>query len=217
MEAKRAQSVAFKPSLKRPEGPTPASTATSNDSNNGGKESNPSKPAVPDAFLETWRDPFMELAPQSSCIDSLEPTLADTARIVLASGDGKLRVIANTRIEAERALIGVPCGVLTLRPKRGDSQVVAVASGTYVFVYRNLRPFYKYKLPETSVDPEEKEIWTSILALDPVRACNLSDESSGAGNGASRSVYGSDASSAPVPQGHGGDASHAFILARCLE
>lgn len=157
-----------------PEGPgAPTATATAASKKSGhGTDKQPESrheeiPSVLDAFLQTWRDPFLELAAQSSCVDSLDANLADEAQLVLACQDGKLRVIKNTRVIVERNLIGAPCGLVCLRPKRGERQVVAVASGTYMFVYRNFKPYFKFKLPETAVDAEEKEIWEKLMGLDP--------------------------------------------------
>jgi len=39
---------------------------------------------------------------------------------------------------------------------------VAVASGSSVFIYRNMRPFYKFILPVLETDPEEQKIWVSL-------------------------------------------------------
>ena len=36
---------------------------------------------------------------------------------------------------------------------------LAVASGSHVYIYRNLRPFYKFVLPPDPVDPQEQDIW----------------------------------------------------------
>ena len=36
---------------------------------------------------------------------------------------------------------------------------VAVASGPFVFIYRNLRPYYKFTLPSIPVDEEEDALW----------------------------------------------------------
>ena len=36
---------------------------------------------------------------------------------------------------------------------------LAVASGSHVFIYRNLRPYYKFVLPPEDVNLEEQELW----------------------------------------------------------
>eukprot|EP00951_Prasinocladus_malaysianus_P003051 scaffold21689_cov19-Prasinocladus_malaysianus.AAC.1 len=37
---------------------------------------------------------------------------------------------------------------------------LAVASGCNVFIFRNLRPYYKFVIPAEEAHPEEKKIWS---------------------------------------------------------
>ena len=39
---------------------------------------------------------------------------------------------------------------------------VAVASGPYIFVYKNLRPYFKFTLPSLPVNPQEEGLWDQI-------------------------------------------------------
>ena len=39
---------------------------------------------------------------------------------------------------------------------------VAVASGPYVFIYRNLRPYFKFTLPPLEIDGRETEAWADL-------------------------------------------------------
>ena len=39
---------------------------------------------------------------------------------------------------------------------------IAVASGPYVYVYKNLRPYFKFTLPPLDVDQAEQDAWTNI-------------------------------------------------------
>ena len=50
---------------------------------------------------------------------------------------------------------------------------VAVASGPYVFIYRNLRPYFKFTLPPVDIDKQERDIWADLEAgrLDVAEAC----------------------------------------------
>ena len=36
---------------------------------------------------------------------------------------------------------------------------IAVASGPNVFVYKNLRPYFKFVLPGLPINPLEEELW----------------------------------------------------------
>lgn len=43
--------------------------------------------------------------------------------------------------------------------RRGTTPSVAIASGPHVFIYRNLRPYYKFTLPELHVEAREAAAW----------------------------------------------------------
>lgn len=51
---------------------------------------------------------------------------------------------------------------------------MAVASGPYVFIYRNLRPYFKFTLPSVTVSEEEKGVWES-LTLDSMDTAQAYD------------------------------------------
>ena len=36
---------------------------------------------------------------------------------------------------------------------------IAVASGPYIYVYKNLRPYFKFTLPPLEVDQLEQDLW----------------------------------------------------------
>ena len=39
---------------------------------------------------------------------------------------------------------------------------IAVASGPYVFIYRNLRPFFKFTVPSMEISETELTIWSKL-------------------------------------------------------
>ena len=39
------------------------------------------------------------------------------------------------------------------------STAIGVASGPYVYVYKNLRPYFKFTLPALDVNPVEQDLW----------------------------------------------------------
>ena len=59
---------------------------------------------------------------------------------------------------SEHALLDFPSSLATFYSDQNKPQTpcVAVAAGPYVFIYRNLRPYYKFTLPPVDVEPVEK-------------------------------------------------------------
>jgi len=55
---------------------------------------------------------------------------------------------------------------------------LAVAGGSYVFIYRHLRPYRKWTCPKVAVPPEEKSVWEALKAgaLAQQGACAQLDE-----------------------------------------
>lgn len=37
---------------------------------------------------------------------------------------------------------------------------IAVASGPYIYVYKNLRPYFKFTLPPLDIHPMEDDLWS---------------------------------------------------------
>ena len=43
---------------------------------------------------------------------------------------------------------------------------VAVASGTQIYIYKNMKPYFKFQLPSLEVHPVEKELWAAAAEAD---------------------------------------------------
>ena len=52
------------------------------------------------------------------------------------------------------------------RPHPIWNPAVAVASGSYIYIYKNLRPYFKFTLPTLEVNPVEYDAWNQV------RFCN---------------------------------------------
>jgi hypothetical protein len=39
---------------------------------------------------------------------------------------------------------------------------LAVAAGPFVFIYRNLRPYYKFTIPPVDINPQEADVWADV-------------------------------------------------------
>jgi Bardet-Biedl syndrome 1 protein len=39
---------------------------------------------------------------------------------------------------------------------------IAVASGPYIFIYRNFRPHYKFTVPAIEIDAQETKLWEAL-------------------------------------------------------
>ena len=76
----------------------------------------------------------------------------------------------------ENAIIDLPTGVVTFHMDRNEPRIpaVAVASGAHIYIYKNLRPYFKFTLPTLDILQAEKEIWSQAAAntLEPNQVSN---------------------------------------------
>ena len=70
-------------------------------------------------------------------------------KLVVADQEGKMRVYRGTSMMAEHALLDQPSALACFYSDNNAPRVpaVAVGAGSFVFIYRNLRPYYKFVLP----------------------------------------------------------------------
>ncbi|XP_060544566.1 Bardet-Biedl syndrome 1 protein homolog isoform X2 [Pantherophis guttatus] len=117
-------------------------------------------------WLDAYYDPVANLHTFSSCV-----TLADL------HGDGdhklvvgnfgstghemKLKVYQGTTVLSENTLPDLPTSVVSFLMELHEPRMpaLAVASGPYIYVYKNLRPYFKFTLPPMEPNPMEKVVW----------------------------------------------------------
>lgn len=68
-------------------------------------------------------------------------------RLIAACSDKKMRVIKGTALSTTAALLDEPAAMATFYPDERTPRLpsVAVAAGSYVFIYRNMRPYFKVR------------------------------------------------------------------------
>nr|XP_060614612.1 Bardet-Biedl syndrome 1 protein homolog [Anolis sagrei ordinatus] len=73
----------------------------------------------------------------------------------------KLKVYQGMGLLSENALPDLPVSVTTFLMEQHEPRMpaVAVASGPFIYVYKNLRPYFKFTLPSLELNPMEKSVW----------------------------------------------------------
>lgn len=76
----------------------------------------------------------------------------------------RLNIYKGTSLQTQLALVDVPAGVTAFYMESGASNVpaIAVASGAFLYVYKNLKPFYKFQLPAIGVNATEADAWAQV-------------------------------------------------------
>ncbi|KAF6023937.1 BBS1 [Bugula neritina] len=83
------------------------------------------------------------------------------AHLGTSSKDMKLKVFKGGNLMTENTLIDLPTGVVSFYMDQNmpRTPAIAVASGPHIFVYKNMRPYFKFTLPVLEVNAVEEDLW----------------------------------------------------------
>lgn len=128
-------------------------------------------------WLDAHYDPVAGLFSFSSCVDLADLSGDGESRLVvgdLGSGGAgmKLKVYRGTALMSESTLLDLPAGLVAFFMDLHEPRIpaVAVASGPCIYVYKNLRPYFKFTLPGLEVNPLEQDVWQQVREgqIDPL-------------------------------------------------
>ncbi|XP_075934470.1 BBSome complex member BBS1 [Anarhichas minor] len=128
-------------------------------------------------WLDAHYDPVAGLYTFSSCVDLADLSGDGESRLVvgdLGSGSSgmKLKVYRGTALMSESTLLDLPAGLVAFFMDLHEPRIpaVAVASGPCIYVYKNLRPYFKFTLPGLEVNSLEQDVWHQARegGIDPV-------------------------------------------------
>ncbi|XP_076235739.1 BBSome complex member BBS1-like [Calliopsis andreniformis] len=135
-------------------------------------------------WLEALWEPASRLYTLPSGLDMVDVTGDGDARLIctdlgtLSANSSKIRVFKGGDQITEHNMVYSPCGVVGFYMENGEprSSVVAVGAGSCVYIFKNMRPFFKYCLPHIEVHPKEREIWHKAGLEEEVNVLTLADE-----------------------------------------
>ncbi|KAL3120777.1 hypothetical protein niasHT_008069 [Heterodera trifolii] len=76
----------------------------------------------------------------------------------------RLKLFKGLRVAVESMMAEVPTGIVSFVCDVGNSEstCLAVACGSSLLVYRNMKPYYRYKVPQKDILPAESELWNRM-------------------------------------------------------
>ncbi|XP_068081966.1 Bardet-Biedl syndrome 1 protein homolog [Anabrus simplex] len=123
----------------------------------------------PQRWLDAYTEPHAAIYTFSHCITLADLNGDGDFKLVMAdlgtgSANIKLKVYKGTSLMTESTLIDVPTGVVAFHMDTSDPRIpaVAVASGYNIYVYKNMRPYFKFSLPSLDVNSLEREVWLQV-------------------------------------------------------
>uniref|UniRef100_A0A6Q2YWE9 BBSome complex member BBS1 n=1 Tax=Esox lucius TaxID=8010 RepID=A0A6Q2YWE9_ESOLU len=95
------------------------------------------------------------------------------------SSNMKLKVYRGTGLMSENTLLDLPTGLVSFLMDQHEPRTpaIAVASGPYIYVYKNLRPYFKFTLPPLEVNALEQDVWNQAREdmIDPLSLKEMLD------------------------------------------
>ncbi|XP_029177089.1 protein dispatched-like [Nylanderia fulva] len=135
-------------------------------------------------WLEALWEPSAGLFALPGGLDMLDISGDGDARLICADlgpvGDDstKIRVYKGGDQVTEHNMMDPPCGVVGFYTENGEhrSSVIAVGAGASVYIFKNMRPFFKYCLPHIDAHPKEREIWHKCGLDEEINVLTLVDD-----------------------------------------
>jgi Bardet-Biedl syndrome 1 protein len=115
-------------------------------------------------WLDALYDPLTSIRTNTGLMAYID--LNDDGETSLAACDlrKKLKIYKGMQLIHEFAMIDEPTAMCVCYtddfPKRVPN--LAVAAGSYIFIYRDMKPYRKWKCPSVDVDPEELDVWRCL-------------------------------------------------------
>uniref|UniRef100_A0A8B9HAE1 BBSome complex member BBS1 n=1 Tax=Astyanax mexicanus TaxID=7994 RepID=A0A8B9HAE1_ASTMX len=128
-------------------------------------------------WLDAHYDPVANLYTFSSCIALADLHGDGENKLVVGDlGTGasnmKLKVYCGTGLLSENTLLDLPTGLVSFLMDQHEPRTpaIAVASGPFIYIYKNLRPYFKFTLPTLEVNPLEQDVWSQAREdmIDPM-------------------------------------------------
>ncbi|XP_067831667.1 Bardet-Biedl syndrome 1 protein isoform X2 [Heptranchias perlo] len=120
-------------------------------------------------WLDAHYDPVANLYTFSSCVALADLQGDGENKLVVGDlGTGlynmTLKVYKGTNMLSNNTLIDLPTGVVAFLMDTNEPRTpaVAVASGPYIYIYKNLRPYFKFTLPPLDVNSLEQDVWNQV-------------------------------------------------------
>ncbi|XP_046994984.1 Bardet-Biedl syndrome 1 protein homolog [Schistocerca americana] len=120
-------------------------------------------------WLDAFTDAHAGIYTFSHCITMADINGDGDYKLIIAdlgtgSSNIRLKVYKGTSLMTESVLTEAPTGVVSVYMDTNENHVpgVVVASGPNVYIYKNLRPYFKFTVPSLDVSPMEKDLWSQV-------------------------------------------------------
>ncbi|GAB9463367.1 Bardet-Biedl syndrome 1 [Globisporangium polare] len=115
-------------------------------------------------WLSAYHNSVAGLKAFSSCIKLVDVYGDGDSKLIVADADKRLKMYKGSSLYGEQAILGVPSSLSAFYSDTSRPRIpaLAVASGSFVYIYRNFRPHYKFTVPTIEIDVEELKVWEGL-------------------------------------------------------
>lgn len=128
-------------------------------------------------WLHAWHDPVASVKTYNQCMWFTDLDGSGESSLLVGTLDKRLKVYKGTAMVSDVLLQDVPVAVCAFYTDTNTPRTpaVAVATGSNVYVYRNLRPYFKFALPPVTIHATETSVWADVSAgtIDATKAVEL--------------------------------------------
>uniref|UniRef100_A0A8D1HKK7 Bardet-Biedl syndrome 1 n=2 Tax=Sus scrofa TaxID=9823 RepID=A0A8D1HKK7_PIG len=142
--------------------------ASSSDSDGGRAESSEAN----SKWLDAHYDPMANIHTFSACLALADLHGDGEYKLVVGDlGPGgqqpRLKVFKGPTVLSESPLPALPAAAATFLMEQHEPRTpaLALASGPCVYVYKNLRPYFKFSLPDLPPNPLEQDLWNQAKEM----------------------------------------------------
>ena len=116
-------------------------------------------------WLNSWQDHLAQIKAFSSCVELSDVNGDGDYKLLVADAQRRLKVFSGTSLVTETPIMSVPSAIVSFYMDYDDEvrrPNVAVSSGPFIFVYKNLRPFYKFTMPPVELPTVDVDTWNLL-------------------------------------------------------
>ncbi|TMW68472.1 hypothetical protein Poli38472_005940 [Pythium oligandrum] len=115
-------------------------------------------------WLNAYHNSVAGIKAFSSCIKLVDVYGDGDYKLVVADSDRRLKMFKGSALHGEQAILGSPSALSFFYPEMNRPRIpaIAVASGSFIYIYRNFRPHYKFTVPPTDINAEEAKVWEDL-------------------------------------------------------
>ena len=125
-------------------------------------------------WLNAWYDPMAHLNSTSARIATVDITNDGNHALLVVDDSKRLKVFRGMNLISSHKLLDLASCLAVFHPSSSSNSsklssslpAIAVATGCYIYIYRSMRPYYKFTVPALPVDAEELDIWNQCRSGD---------------------------------------------------